>query len=195
VFDVIYHDGKSYMNEPFSKRRKVIERIIKNERLKIKVSEQIMTSSEEEAMKFYKGALKLGEEGIMVKTLDAPYQQGRRVGYIVKMKPQAADLDLVITGAEYGSGKRAGGLTSYIVACIKDGKFLEVGKVSSGLKEKESEGFTYTEMDKLLQPLIVEEKGKVVRVKPKIVVSVTYQNIQGSPSYDSGFAMRFPQNS
>ena len=129
----------------------------------------------------------------MIKTLDAQYQQGRRVGYIVKMKPQANDLDLVITGGEYGSGKRAGGITSYIVACNKNGEYVNVGKVSSGLKEKESEGMTYEEMDKLLQPLILEEKGKVVRVKPKVVVAVTYQNIQKSPNYDSGYAMRFPR--
>jgi len=193
VFDVLYYNGKSYMDHPFKERRKVIEKIVKSEKFKIRVSEQIVTSSEEEAMKFYKEALKLGEEGIMVKTLDVGYQQGRRVGYIVKMKPQANDLDLVITGGEYGSGKRAGGITSYIVACHDGEKYVDVGKVSSGLKEKESEGMTYTQMDKLLQPLVTSEKGKVVRVKPKIVVSVTYQNVQKSPSYDSGYAMRFPR--
>ncbi|MFH1425705.1 MAG: ATP-dependent DNA ligase [archaeon] len=193
VFDVLYYNGKSYMNHPFKERRKVIEKIIKSEKFKIRVSEQIVTSSEEEALRFYKEALKLGEEGIMVKTLDVGYQQGRRVGYIVKMKPQANDLDLVITGGEYGSGKRAGGITSYIVACKKEHEYVDVGKVSSGLKEKESEGMTYTQMDKLLQPLITSEKGKVVRVKPRIIVSVTYQNIQPSPSYDSGYVMRFPR--
>ena len=193
VFDVMYHDGKSLMQEPFYKRRKLLEKIIKTKERKIKPSVQLVTDSEEEAMNFYRGALKIGEEGIMIKKLDAPYQQGRRVGFMVKMKPQAEDMDLVITGGEYGSGKRAGGLTSYIVACQNNGEFLDVGKVSSGLKEKESEGFSYKQMDELLQPLIISEKGKEVRVKPKIVVSVTYQNIQGSPSYNSGFAMRFPK--
>ena len=129
----------------------------------------------------------------MIKKLDAPYQQGRRVGFMVKMKPQAEDMDLVITGGEYGSGKRAGGLTSYIVACQNNGEFLDVGKVSSGLKEKEEEGTSYKEMSKLLKPLVIEEKGKEVKLKPKIVVSVTYQNIQESPSYSSGFALRFPR--
>ncbi|MBU0906562.1 MAG: ATP-dependent DNA ligase [Nanoarchaeota archaeon] len=194
VFDVIYYDGKSLMQEPFVKRRKVLEKLIPHEKWKIRPSMQIVTDSEEVAMKFYHEALKSGEEGIMIKTLDAPYQQGRRVGYIVKMKPAANDLDLVITGAEYGSGKRGGMLTSYIVACQQNGEYLDVGKVSSGLKELEQEeGTTYDEMTKLLKPLIVSEKGKAVKVKPKIVVSVTYQNIQGSPSYDSGFAMRFPR--
>ena len=130
----------------------------------------------------------------MFKKLDAKYRQGRRVGYIVKLKPAVNDLDLVIVGAEYGSGKRGGLLTSYIVACKNNGEFLEVGKVASGLKEKESElGTTYEEMTELLKPLILEEKGKYVRVRPELVVSVTYQNIQKSPSYDSGFAMRFPR--
>jgi DNA ligase-1 len=194
VFDVIYYNEKNLMKEPFKERRKILEKIIPHEKWKIRPSVQIITSSEEVAMKFYKEALKSGEEGIMIKKLDAPYQQGRRVGYMVKMKPAANDLDLVIVGAEYGSGKRGGLLTSYIVACKDGDKYLEVGKVSSGLKEKEeAEGTSYDEMTSLLKPLIESEKGKVVKVKPKIVVSVTYQNIQGSPSYDSGFAMRFPR--
>jgi DNA ligase 1 len=215
VFDILYLDGKSLLKEPFLKRRKTIEKIIKAQKLKIRPSFQIITDSEKEAEKFYKDALKLGEEGIMVKKLDALYHSGRRVGFIVKLKPVVNDLDLVIVGAEYGNGKRAGWLTSYVVAC-SDGKgeFLEVGRVSSGLKELEgdsadrksagltttgekdevvSKGTTYAEMTKLLKPLITETKGKEVRVKPKLVVSVTYQNIQGSPSYSSGLAMRFPR--
>lgn len=194
VFDVIYHNGESLMQKPFSERRKILEKIIPHEKWKIRPSMQIVTDDEKVALKFYDEALKAGEEGIMVKNLNAVYQQGRRVGYIVKMKPAANDLDLVITGAEYGSGKRGGLLTSYIVACREGDKYLEVGKVSSGLKELEQEeGTTYEEMSKLLKPLIVSEKGKEVKVHPKVVVSVTYQNIQGSPSYDSGFAMRFPR--
>ena len=113
------------------------------------------------------------------------------------MKPDVKDLDLVIVGAEYGTGKRSGGLTSFIVACKggKKGKeFLEVGKVSSGLKEKESEeGTTYKEIDKILQPLIIENTKEGVIVKPRVVVSVTYQNIQKSSRYSSGYALRFPR--
>jgi DNA ligase 1 len=195
VFDVIYHDGKSTIDMPFSERRKLIEKIIVPEKWKIRLSTQFISQNEKEVEKFYKEALKIGEEGIMLKKLDAPYRPGRRVGYMVKMKPEAKDLDLVIIGAEYGTGKRSGGLTSYILACRNGPKeFLEVGKVSSGLKEKEGgEGTTYKEMDKILQPLIIKEKGNIVYVKPKVVVSVTYQNIQPSPKYSSGFALRFPK--
>lgn len=209
VFDVLYLDGESLLDLPFKERRKVIEKIIKTERLKIRTSFQLVTDDLKEAEKFYKEALKIGEEGIMFKALDKEYRQGRRVGYIVKLKPAVNDLDLVITGAEYGSGKRGGLLTSYIVACRnsdngngKTGKeeFVDVGKVASGLKEIENESgdakegeITYKEMDALLRPLIEKEEGSFVKVKEKIVVSVTYQNIQGSPSYNSGFAMRFPR--
>jgi DNA ligase 1 len=199
IFDVVYLDGNEVMSLPFKKRRKIIEKIIKTKEKKIRVAEQIITDSEEKAKKFYLNALQIGEEGVMFKDLNKEYRQGRRVGYIVKMKPEAKDLDLVIVGAEYGSGKRGGLLTSYIVAVRSEDmgkeKFLEVGKVSSGLKEIENEegNVTYKEMDDLLRPLIIGESGKTVRVKPKIVVSVVYQNIQGSPSYSSGYAMRFPR--
>ncbi|MCH7567980.1 MAG: ATP-dependent DNA ligase [Nanoarchaeota archaeon] len=196
IFDIIYLNGKSTINFPFEKRRKALEKIVKPEKWKIRLSKQFISDDEKAINKFYKDALKVGEEGIMLKKLDAPYRPGRRVGYMVKMKPEAADLDLVIVGAEYGKGKRSGGLTSYVLACrSNDGKkFFEVGKASSGLKEKETEeGTSYAEMDKLLQPLIKSEKGNVVSVRPKVVVSVTYQNVQPSPRYDSGYALRFPR--
>lgn len=193
VFDVVYYNGKSLINEKFLERRKLVEKIVRKDEWKIKPSTQIITDSEEQAEKFYQKALKVGEEGIMIKNVDAPYKQGRRVGYMAKLKPVVKELDLVIVGAEYGSGKRGGWLTSYIVACKDNGNFLEVGKVSSGLKEKDGKGTSYDEMTKLLRPLITEDKGNYVIVSPKIIVSVTYQNIQPSPSYTSGYALRFPR--
>lgn len=193
VFDVLYYNGKNLFNLPFIERRKIVEKIIKTEKWKIKPSTQIITDDEKEAFDFYQNALKIGEEGIMMKSLNANYKQGRRVGYMVKIKPEVKDLDLVIVGAEYGTGKRAGWLTSYIVACRDEDEFLEVGKVSSGLKEKEEEGTTYSQMTELIKPLIVGKEGNYVKVKPKVIVSVTYQNIQISPSYDSGYALRFPR--
>lgn len=193
VFDVIYHNGKSIMHTSFTERRKLLEKIIKTQYLVIKPSFQLVTGDDAKALAFYKEALKIGEEGIMIKKIDAPYHPGRRVGYIVKLKPESKDFDLVIVGAEYGSGKRAGLLTSYIVACKNNGEYQEVGMVSSGLKEKSEEGITYEEMTNLLKPLITKETGTRVHVRPKLIVSVTYQNIQPSPSYNSGFAMRFPR--
>jgi len=193
VFDIIYYNGESLIEKSFKERRKLLEKVIKVKQFKIRTSKQFVTSDEKKAVKFYHDALDLGEEGIMVKKLDAGYKPGRRVGYIVKMKPQANDLDLVITAAEHGTGKRAGWLTSFIVACKDGDKYLDVGKVSSGLKEKEEQGTTYKQMTKMLKPLIISEKGSRVKLKPKIIVAVTYQNIQKSPTYNSGYAMRFPR--
>ncbi len=194
VFDVLYYNGLGAMKETYSERRKLLEKIVKPVKWTIMPSNQIVTDSKEKAVAFYKDALKRGEEGIMVKKIDAPYKQGRRVGYMVKLKPIVNDLDLVIVGAEYGTGKRGGFLTSYIVGCKNSGDIVEVGKVSSGLKEKESEdGTTYDEMTKMLKPLIIEENKDGVKVSPHVVVAVTYQNIQKSPSYSSGYALRFPR--
>jgi len=100
----------------------------------------------------------------------------------------------VIVGAEWGEGKRSKWLSSYTIACIdENGNFAEVGKASTGLKEKEEEGLSFMEMTRLLKPLIISEKGKEVRVKPKIVIEVGYEEIQKSPTYESGFALRFPR--
>ncbi len=129
-----------------------------------------------------------------MKNLDAIYQPGSRVGHMLKIKPEARDLDLVITGAEWGTGKRSGWLTSFILSCRNEkGEFLEIGKMSTGIKELEEQGVSYVEITKLLKPLVLKEKGRKVKIKPEIVLSVTYQEIQNSPNYNSGFALRFPR--
>jgi len=194
VFDILYYNGKSLLKEPFKNRRKILEKIIKNQKFKIRTSEAIITDSVKEAEKFYKRAIAAGEEGIMMKNLSAPYKPGARVGYGIKIKPEENEFDLVIIGAEYGTGKRAGWLTSYNLGCKdSNSKILEIGKVSTGLKEKEELGLSFKELTKKLKPLIIKEFGRNVEVKPKIVVTVVYQNIQKSPTYSSGYALRFPR--
>ena len=96
---------------------------MKSEKWKIRLSRQFVSDDEKKIEKFYEEALRIGEEGVMLKNLKAPYKSGRRVGYMVKMKPDVKDLDLVIVGAEYGTGKRAGGLTSFILACKSGEEF------------------------------------------------------------------------
>ena len=87
VFDILYYDGRSFVNSSFKERRKELEKIVKSENYKIRPAKQIVTDDEKVAEKFYKNALRIGEEGIMIKNLNAGYQQGRRIGYIVKLKP------------------------------------------------------------------------------------------------------------
>jgi DNA ligase-1 len=194
IFDILYYNGKSTIELPFRERRKIIEKIIKQISRKIVLAEQIITDNEKEAEKFYKKALEEGMEGIMVKSLEAIYKPGARVGYGVKVKPEGNEFDLVITGAEYGTGKRAGWLTSYDLSCRdEENNLVELGKASTGLKEKPEQGLSFLDLTKMLKKIISSEEGKHVKVKPQIVVTVIYQNIQKSPTYTSGFALRFPR--
>ncbi len=196
VFDILYYDGKSLIKEPFEKRAKLVRKIIKETPYKIIPSKQIITDDLNQAEEFYKKALKDNQEGVMMKNLSTAYQPGNRVGHMLKVKPSEKDLDLVITGAEYGTGKRSGWLSSFILSCKgkEDSEFLEIGKVGTGIKEKdEQEGVSFNELNNLLKPLIMKEQGKDVKIKPKIIVAVTYQEIQQSPNYNSGWALRFPR--
>jgi DNA ligase 1 len=193
LFDIIYYNGKSLINEPFIDRRKILEKIVRQDKGRIVLAKQMITSDEKEAQKFYDESLKSGQEGVMAKSLQAVYKPGARVGYGLKIKPIMEPLDLVIIGAEYGEGKRSGWLTSFDLACNDNGEFKEIGKVSTGLKEIEEQGVSYIELTKHIKPLIVKSKGKYVEVKPEIVIEVGYEEIQKSPTYSSGYALRFPR--
>jgi len=192
VFDIIYYNGNSQLKIPFEERRALLKKIIKQSSKKIILAKQIITSDLKKAQQFYEESLKAGEEGIMAKKLDGIYKPGSRVGYGVKVKPETETLDLVIVGAEWGTGKRAHWLSSFTVACRDKDNFLEIGKVGTGIKEK-TEGITFGKLTKMLKPLIQEEKGKEVAIKPKIIIEIGYSEIQKSPTYDSGFALRFPR--
>jgi len=194
VFDVLYFNGKSMIDLPFSERRAMIEKNVSAVKKRIRVAENIVTKSIEEMSAFYKKALSAGNEGLMLKKLDAVYKPGSRVGYMVKLKPVMDSLDLVIVGAEWGEGKRAKWLTSFTLACVdENGDFLEVGKVGTGIKELEEQGLTFGQLTEMLRPHILKESGREVIVKPKVVVEVMYDEIQKSPTYSSGFALRFPR--
>jgi DNA ligase 1 len=193
VFDIIYYNGENLIDKPFIERRKLIEKIVREEPLKISLARQIITDNPSEVEKFYEEALEQNQEGLMGKNLSAVYKPGARIGHAVKLKPEDKDFDLVITGAEWGTGKRAGWLTSYDVACRNDDELLEIGKVSTGLKELKEEGLSFEEMTEKLKQIIVKEEGRAIKVKPEIIVTVQYQNIQKSPTYSSGFALRFPR--
>jgi DNA ligase-1 len=193
VFDILYLDGKELLNTPFSERRKLLEKIIVQEPKKIVLSKQILSSDEKEAENFFNESIKKGNEGIMFKNLNGIYKPGSRVGYMIKYKSSMDPLDLVVIGAEWGEGKRSGWFTSFVIACECDGEFLEIGRVGTGLKEKREEGLSFDELTELLKPLIIEQKGREVKVKPKIVLSILFEEIQKSPSYSSGYALRFPR--
>ncbi len=192
LFDVVYHNGKQLFSEPLERRRNILEKIVKPIPKKFQLAEMLVTKDLKKAEKFYKRALKAKQEGVIVKNLDAKYQPGRRVGYWLKVKPIMETLDLVITGAEWGTGKRASWFGSFVLSSKKGDEFLECGMMGTGIKEK-GEGVTFEDLTKQLKPFIEKEKGKSVKIKPKVVVEVAYEEIQKSPNYSSGFALRFPR--
>ncbi len=191
LFELLYLDGISYMGEPLEKRWAALKKIIK-EIKSFRLADHIETKDFKEANKFYKASLAAGQEGVIVKNLEAHYQPGKRVGFWLKIKEILEPLDLVVTGAEWGEGKRAGWLGSLILAARDGKKFVETGRMASGLTEEQMESLT-----KILRKLIIsEEKNeevKVVRIKPEVVVEVGYEEIQKSPKYPSGYALRFPR--
>jgi len=192
VFDVMYYNGNSLMDEPLIKRRKILEKIIKEKKGKIILTKKLVSDDENKIKEFYDEALAAGTEGLMVKNLQSGFKPGRYVNGWVKLKPIMEPLDLVITGAVWGEGKRSKWLSSFIISCKHEDGYLEIGKVGSGVKEK-NEGVKFSELTKELKKLIINEKGKYVEIKPKIIIEVAYEEIQKSPSYSSGYALRFPR--
>lgn len=187
LYDLIYLNGKSYMKEPLKERWNALKKIVKPSK-NFKLAEHIETKSIKEAEEFYNHALKQGQEGVIVKNLDAHYQPGRRVGFWLKVKPILEPLDLVVVGAEWGEGKKAKWLSSVILAARHRGKLVSTGRMSSGFTEEQ-----LGELTKTLKPLITSEEGKVVQVKPQVVIEIGYEEIQKSPKYESGYAFRFPR--
>lgn len=194
VFDILFCDGNSMINNRFEERREKIENIIPKKKNKIRPAVALVSDDLDKLRKFYEDCLNQGLEGVMIKALDKQYSPGKRVGYGMKVKPVMETLDVVITRAEWGEGKRKGWLTSYYIAVQdKDGSLLEIGKVSTGVKELETTGTTYSQMTELLEKNKTKQEGKLVEVEPKVIIEVNYEEIQKSPTYSSGFALRFPR--
>jgi DNA ligase-1 len=195
LFDVVYLDGKDLFNLPLRERWSKLKSLIKPIKGRFQLAGHLETTDLKKAEEFYKEALSRGHEGLIVKNLEARYHPGRRVaGGWLKVKPTMENLDLVIIGATWGTGKRAGWLGSLVLACRdSEGEFRECGMIGTGIKEKDESGVTFDNITKLLKPFIESEKGSSVRIKPKLVVEVAYEEIQRSPNYSSGFALRFPR--
>ncbi|MCD6421065.1 MAG: ATP-dependent DNA ligase [Thaumarchaeota archaeon] len=183
IFDILYLDGRELLDEPYAERRRLLEKLIPPSYLTpMKIAEKA-----EDVESFMRKALSEGHEGLMIKQLSSPYRPGRREKLWLKLKP-AETLDLVIVAADWGHGRRTGWLSNYHLAAYdpETGSFQVIGKTFKGLTDEEFEWMT-----KRLLELKLSDDGYTVRVKPKIVVEVAYNEIQKSPKYPSGYALRF----
>ncbi|QOJ78222.1 ATP-dependent DNA ligase [Infirmifilum lucidum] len=182
-FDVLFLDGRVLIDEPYTVRRRLLADALDGELL----STQRFVSSVDELKDFFEEAVKKGHEGVMCKAPYSNYEPGIRGRKWLKLK-RADTIDCVIVAAEWGHGRRARWLSDYYLA-IRDertGGFAVIGKTFKGLTDAEFE-----EMTRRLLELKVREEGWVVHVKPQIVVEVEYSEIQRSPRYNSGLALRF----
>ena len=184
LFDVLFLEGESLIALPYLKRRKILA----ENAGEIPLTAQLVTNKKKQAEKFLNEAMDAGHEGLMAKKLDGVYTPGTRGKRWFKIKPVLEPLDLVITAAEYGYGRRHGWLSDYYLAARDQatGEFLNVGKTFKGLTDAEM-----IEMTQRLKELAVREEHNRVEVLPKVVVEVAYNEIQKSRKYKSEMALRF----
>jgi DNA ligase-1 len=148
-----------------------------------------LVESAEDIDRAYAEARARANEGVMLKAAGSVYQPGRRGLAWVKLKRELATLDVVVTGAEFGHGRRAGILSDYTFAVRgKDGELLNVGKAYSGLTDAE-----IAEMSAWMMEHTLEDQGFFRTVEPLMVLEVAFNNVMRSNRHASGFALRFPR--
>jgi DNA ligase-1 len=181
LFDCLMAEGRSYLDEPYARRWEALERVTGGRWL----AERAVVSAAADGEAFKAHAIAAGHEGIMAKDLKSPYEPGGRGKRWFKLKA-ALPVDCVIVAADRGSGRRVGWLSNYHLAVADGEGWAEVGKTFKGLTDRE-----FTEMTERLRALATDDNGYTVRVRPEVVVEVEYNEIQKSPTYPAGFALRF----
>jgi ATP-dependent DNA ligase len=185
VFDLIGLDGELLIDAPYEERYAALSDIALA--ADFARAARTLPSTIAEGNQFYARAIADGYEGIVAKALASPYMPGARGRGWVKIKT-ARTFDLVIVAADWGYGRRHGWLSNYHLAARDEhaGGFVEVGKTFKGLTDDDFRAMT----ERLLALKIAEERGTVV-VRPEVVVEVAYSDIQRSPRYAGGMALRF----
>lgn len=188
-FDLIYLD-EPILQRPYKERWEKLKGVVNEEEKELKLVDHDETSEAERVQEMQQASLSAGHEGIMMKNLEAEYKPGNRVGYMVKLKPVMETLDLAIVGAKWSEGRRSDWLGRLFLGCYdeENDEYLEVGKMATGLTDEQ-----FKEITEKLKPLITNEDGRKVDVRPEVIVEVEYEEIQKSPTYSSGYALRFPR--
>ena len=182
-FDVLYVDGTTLIDEPLSRRLETLDTLIP-ETLRVP---RIVTENTEDAVRFQGEALRRAHEGVMVKTMSAPYAAGRRGSAWIKVK-EARTLDLVVLAVEWGSGRRQGWLSNIHLGARdpSTGQFVMLGKTFKGMTDEILEWQT-----KELLARETHRDGHIVYVRPELVVEVAFNEVQRSSQYAGGVTLRF----
>ncbi|WP_245885673.1 ATP-dependent DNA ligase [Xylanimonas oleitrophica] len=188
LFDVLHLDGTDLIDAPASERVAALGRTVPADAL----VRRMVTADPEEASRFFADVVASGHEGVVVKSLEAPYDAGRRGGAWVKVKPRHT-LDLVVLAVERGSGRREGWLSNIHLGARVPGAGAEgtdgwvmLGKTFKGLSDEVLRWQT-----ERFNELKVEDNGWVVTVRPEQVVEIAFDGVQRSTRYPGGVALRF----
>lgn len=184
-FDALSVDGRDLLDLPFAERHAELARLVPEP---MRVRRALVSGPDEipAAEEFLARTLERGHEGVVVKSLDAPYSAGRRGASWLKVKP-VHTLDLVVLAAEWGHGRRTGRLSNlHLGARTADGGFAMLGKTFKGMTDA-----MLTWQTERLQELAVESSGHVVTVRPELVVEIAYDGLQRSTRYPAGVTLRF----
>ncbi|MCU4717375.1 ATP-dependent DNA ligase LigA [Halapricum hydrolyticum] len=171
------------LDAPLRERRQRLETL-----LDAGVSEWWLAEDAEEIEAIEAEALQSGHEGIMLKDPESTYSPGRRGKHWRKRKPDVETLDLVVTGAEWGEGRRAELLGTFEVSVRTPDGYAPVGNVATGITDEQLESLT-----ERLEPHVRSEDGVAVDLEPAVVFEVGYEELQTSSTYESGYALRFPR--
>jgi ATP-dependent DNA ligase I len=188
IFDLLWLDGRTLLDEPLTERRKLLERLGLEHPFLLARLEK--ATDPQHLDRVFKETRERGNEGLMVKDPLSPYTPGRRGLAWLKLKRPLATLDVVVTAVEWGHGKRRGVLSDYTFA-VKDtsaGKLVNVGKAYSGLTDAEIAEYT-----KRFLEMTVQDQGYRRMVRPEVVLEVAFDSIQHSGRHMSGYALRFPR--
>jgi DNA ligase-1 len=188
VFDLLWLDGRTLLDEPLTVRRKLLEGLgLVHPFLLARLEE---ATGPDHLDRIFAETRERGNEGLMVKDPLSPYTPGRRGLAWLKLKRPLATLDVAVTAVEWGHGKRKGVLSDYTFAVrdIETGRLVNVGKAYTGLTDAE-----IATMTKRFLEITIEDRGYVRLVRPEVVLEVAFDSIQHSGRHLSGYALRFPR--
>jgi DNA ligase 1 len=189
AFDLLLLDGRTLLDTPLAERRLLLERLLAQaEQPGLQFTRAELCRTTEEIENRFVFALNTGNEGLLAKAPESPYVPGRRGQFWMKLKRPLATLDVVVTIAEYGHGKRRGLLSDYTFAVRDDSRLVNIGKAYSGLTDVEIK-----ELTRYFLEHTTEDRGYQRDVEPRVVLEVAFNNIQRSERHGSGFALRFPR--